>query len=181
MEIKKWKSIILISLSGMIICMVIGFIAAGTNTVIPGRLAFQFTFYGLFGSLLYAILKNATTRDFIFVSILFIVFDVIVLGGGNVSKFIVHGVNGILIAGAIFLYVKILEQDSDRFFSSNMFSISGITAFAFLFAVLVLSVFPKYKFEYSFLEGQTFFGLLIGFGLGVGFQVYSKFLSKIQS
>ena len=156
-------------------------LAAGTNGILPGHLASQFTFYGLFGSLLYAILKFGTNRDFIFVALLFFLLDIVLLGHGNPAKFIVHGVYAIFLSGSIFVYAKILEQNNQKLFLANLFSLSGIVAFSFLFAVLVLTLFPNYKFEYSFLEGQTFTGLLIGFGLGLGFHLYHRFKSKISN
>jgi hypothetical protein len=51
-------------------------------------------------------------------------------------------------------------------------------AAAFMLAVLVLTIFPNYRFKYSFLEGQTFFGLLFGLGLAIGFQIYYRFFSE---
>ena len=180
MAIQNWKKFVLITFSGLIICMLIGFVLAGTNALLPGHLAFQFTFYGLFCSLLYAVLKFSSTRDFIFVAIIFYLFDANLLGHGNPAKFIIHGIYSIFIAGSIYVYAKILEQPNQKQFLSNIFSLAGLVAFAFLCAVLLLTIFPKYKFNFSFLEGQVFIGLLIGFGLGVGFQLYYWRQSKIK-
>jgi len=180
MLIKNLKNFCLITVSGLIICMSIGFILAGTNAILPGHFAFQFTFYGLFGSLLYAVLKFSSNRDFIFVGVLFYLFDAILLGQGNPAKFIIHGIYAIFFAGSIYIYVNMLEQDTRRLFMSNILSLSSLVAFAFLMAVLILTIFPKYKFDYSFLEGQTFMGLLIGFGLGIGFHLYYRFEPKVK-
>jgi hypothetical protein len=180
MKIKKLKNFIFLTLSGLIVCMIIGLILAGTNILLPNHLAFRFTFFGLFGSLLYAVLKFSSNRDFIFITILFYILDVIIIGQGGIVKFIIHGSYSIFFAGSIYLYAKVLEQDNLKVFLSNIFSISSSSAFAFCIAVLVLTIFPKYKFDYSFLEGETFMGLLIGFGLGVGFHLYHRYQSKIK-
>ena len=180
MTTENWKHFVLITFSGLIICMLIGFILAGYNAILPGHLAFQFTFYGLFCSLLYAVLRFSSTRDFIFVAIIFYLFDAILLGHGNPAKFVIHGIYSLFIAGSIYIYAKKIEQDIKNQFLSNILSLSGLVAFAFLFTVLVLTMFPKYKFDYSFLEGQVFMGLLIGLGLGVGFHVYYWYQSKIK-
>ena len=157
--------------------MIIGFLLAGSNIINPRHLSFQFTLFGLLGPLLYATIKYSSTRDFIFVLILFILIDILIIYGGTITKFIIHGIAEIFIALAIFLYAKKMEQNN-KFFLSNIFSLSGINAFALMCTVLVLSLFPKYNFEYSFLHAQTFFGLLLGFGMGVGIHIHSKFLLK---
>jgi hypothetical protein len=178
MKTKKWKEFILLTLCGMIVCMIIGIIPAGMRAILPGNFAFQFTLYGFFGALLYAVLKFATTRDFIFIMILFILFDVMLLGKGLFAKLIIHGFYAVYLAGAIFVYVKLLEQQDNKYFLANIFSLAGISAVAFMLIVLTLCLFPHYKFEFSFLESQTFIGLLIGLGLGIGFWLYHKFLAK---
>ena len=175
MATEKWKNFTLLTLSGLIVCVIIGFITAGTNAFLPGKFAFQFTLYGLFGSLFYAVLKFSTTRDFIFITILLILFDIILLGGGTISKTIIHGLYAVLYAGAIYIFIHYIQQDKTVFNLSHVFSLSGIVATAFLLIVLLLSVFPNYPFKYSFLESQTFIGLLIGLGLGIGFKIYYKF------
>ena len=177
MKSEKSTNIILCTLSGLIVCIIIGFILAGSNIFNPRHLSFQFTLIGLLGPLLYSTLKYSSTRDFIFVLILFILMDVIIIYNGTLTKFIIHGINEIFIALAIFLYAKKMEQNK-KFFLSNILSISGIMAFALFCAVLALSLFPKYDFEYSFLHGQTVFGLLIGFGIGIGIHIHSKFLLR---
>jgi len=180
MKQKKSKEFIMLTLSGLIVCMIIGFILGGTSILLPKHHAFQFTFYGLFGSLLYAVLKFSSNRDFIFLTILFYLLDVIILGQGAILEFILHGIYSLLFAGCIFIYVKVLEQDNLKLFLSNIFSISGISAFTFLIAVLALTIFPRFKYEFSFLEGETFMGLLIGFGLGIGFSLYHGYYPKIK-
>ena len=177
MEQGKWKKFILLTLSGLIVCMIIGIIAAGRHAILPGNFAFQFTLYGLFGSLFYSTLKLTSMRDFIFLTILLIIFDFILLGGGNISKGIIHGIYAVFFAGSIYVFVNHMEQDNAKFNLANIFSLSGIVAVAFMLTILVLTIFPNYKFEYSFLEGQTIFGLLFGLGLAIGFQIYYRFFA----
>lgn len=179
MDIKKLKNLLMLSMSGIIVCIIIGFILAGLNAITPGKFAFQFTLYGIFGSLLYSVLKFTTKRDFLFVTILFILFDTILLGGGTLSKAIIHGIYAILFAGAIWIHVTITPNENKSFDLSNIFSLAGIVAVSFILIVLILNIFPNYQFEYSFLEGQTFIGLLIGLGLGIGFRIYYRYLKTI--
>ena len=110
MELKNWKNFSLLTFSGLMVCLIIGFLLAGTNAILPGHLASQFTLYGLFASLLYAILKFGTNRDFIFVTILFILLDIVLLGHGNPAKFIVHGIYALFLSGSVFVYTKFRQS-----------------------------------------------------------------------
>lgn len=179
MDMTKIKSLLVLTLFSLIPCVVIGMILAGTRAVIPGNFSFQFTFYGLFGGLLYAVLKFFDRRNFIFVLILLIIFDFILLGGGNLNKLIIHGIYAIIFAGAIFFYVKRLESADKSTWFRNIFSFAGNTALAFLVIVMVLRLLPGYVFEISFLEGQTSIGLMIGLGMGLGFQGYFKIQDRL--
>ena len=126
MAVKNWKVFVLITLSGLIMCMFIGFILAGSRALLPGHIAFQFTGYGFFCSLLYTTLKFSTTRDYLFVAVIFYLFDVILLGHGNPSKFIIHGSYSLFLVLSIFIYVRKLEQEAQNGFLANVFSLSGI-------------------------------------------------------
>lgn len=174
----KLNNYLLIIFFGTICSMLIGYLFTGLFIFRIKHVAFQFTIYGFIGSVLYSILKYRNFRDFAYILILYVAFDLIVFGVSSPLMVFVRILYALSLGVAILIYVKYVEDNAPNAVIRNLVSISGLLSISFLIAIQILRIIPVYKFDVSVMEGQTCFGLFIGFGLGSGFQLYYQFRDK---
>ncbi len=169
---------------GALTCIIIGFLFLGTRVFHPHDPAFQFTVYGISGSLLYAVLQFRNIRDFIFVWIFLVALDLILFRVSSFPIIVIRILYIFMIALAIYIYHLFANLTIKKSFVLKPVFLAGLLAILFLAIMLVMSIFlnkpeirslPEMR---ALIEGQTFFGLLIGFGLGIGFELFNV-LDKI--
>jgi len=164
--------------SGTLLCIIIGLLFLGIRIFHPRDPAFQFTIYGLSGSLLYAILQLRNFRNFIYACIFLVVFILVLFRVTSIPIIVSRFLYIAAVAFSVYIYhISTGTSLKDLFLVKPVF-LAGLFAIQFLILMLVTGLFIREPDIRFVIEGQTFFGLLIGFGMGLGFEL-AEILDRI--
>lgn len=160
---------------GALACIIVGFLFLGGRIFHTYHPAFQFTVYGISGSLLYALLQFRNIRDFIFVLIFWVVLDLILFRITSFPIIVVRILYILMVGLAIYIYHLFANLTIKKSFILKPVFLAGLLPILFLPIQLLVSIFknnPESEIRVE-IDYQTIFGLLIGFGLGIGFELFN--------
>jgi hypothetical protein len=160
-----------VSASGFLFTLLFGYLLKGSNIFIPRDPGFQFFIFGLSGSILYSTLKFCGMRNFIYVFLILFLAEIV---RSHVTHVVIMSGRFLYylgVAASIYVYFQIfIKQPIDLKFG-KLFALAGLLATADFLIILITGIFFDIPDYGTFLIGQTFFGFLIGLGLGCGFEI----------
>jgi len=176
MKNDKMYQIILMTLGGMLGSILIGFIFFNTSIFIPARSNFQFVASGFMGALFFSLLKYTSTKEQVF-SLLFVLFlNLVLFTGREIS--LTYVIRDVFFIGGIFLsvkfYYKLIQKNPQIKFYLRCFALALIYGLInslcgiFVYLINVEVGFPPIEFIYLVAR----YGILIGFGIGIGTDLY---------
>ncbi len=171
MPATNWKNLILLIICGTLTTLLIGFLFTGLRIFQHDQPPFQFFTYGLLGSVIYAMLLLRTKKDFAAAFIFLVFLDIVVLRIVSIPLLILRILSALVLAISVFSYWRFLRSQPP--FWLRPLLLAGLFACVTLGLLLLVSVFYWQPDIRLLIEAQTFFALLIGFGLGIGFEVFN--------
>lgn len=174
------KQSMIISFFGMIGCMLIGYLFLGSRIFIPRDPAFQFIVYGFIGSVMFSILRFSSLRSFLFVSVLFYLIEVTIIKFGKVDIFFARFLFFWGVVGSIFIFYKFFYLNLKVLKIGKFIILGGILALANMLIVSIGGQFVSVDNLKAIIEGQAFFGLLIGSGIGLGIEIAELFGNELS-
>lgn len=176
MKSDKIYQILLLTFFGMFGSILIGFILYNTSIFIPTRTNFQFIASGLFGAVFFSLLEYKSVREQIYGIVIMLVLNLIVFTGKSLSVgFIIRDV---FYLGGLFFSIKLYYQ----FISLNpnvkyylrsfalalIYGLLNIVCGSIVFIINSEWSLPPTSFIYLIAK----YGVLIGFGIGLGIDFY---------
>ena len=168
--------IILMTFFGLLGSTIIGFIFFQSSIFLPRLTNFQFIAFGLSGALFYSFFEYKSTKDQLLVFILVIILNLIIFSGRFLSLklFLRDLLFFISLFISIYLYHLFLKKNPKLKFyirSLALVSIYGLmdAVFSiFIYMIIRSGNFPPPNYIYFIAR----YGILIGFGLGIGIDFY---------
>jgi hypothetical protein len=165
-------------LLGTLCSVILGYIFAGSKIFVTYNPEFQFILYGVIGSLLLAILKFRSLKDFILVSVIIFVLELLTYRFSSVGVASGRLIFMIGVAGVIYIYHTYFEKHISGMIFGKFVILAGLMAtmeivITILAAALIYV--PSFKI---YLLTQSFIGLLFGAGIGLGFELTAWSLKK---
>jgi hypothetical protein len=186
MKSEKIYQIILMTFFGMLGSVLIGFIFFNTSIFIPTRTNFQFVAAGFIGALFFSLLEYESLREQIFGMLFILILNLIIFTGKAIS--ISYLVRDVFYLGGLFLSIKLYYQfikknPKIKYYLRNL-------ALAFIYGLLnivcgsiILFINSDWNFPTtSFIYFLAKYGVLIGFGIGLGIDFYyqnKKYLNSL--
>jgi hypothetical protein len=157
--------------SGLLSCLVIGYLFSGMQIFIATRPPFQFVVIGLSGAILFSVLKFSTRRNFIFTAALLLMLMVIhgkVKSPGILTARVLYFTG---IATAIYLYHRFYDMPIHALRFGKFLSLAATVAVINLLYISLWCAILNLPNSMELIVNQTFTGFLIGAGLGIGFEI----------
>jgi hypothetical protein len=160
-----------ISACGFIFTILIGFLLKQKTIFTNTDPGFSFVVWGLMGAVLFSILKFWGFRNFIFAFFFLFVFYILRSPMRHAGPILAHLILSIFLAVSIFVYLRFFYPKLVKLAFGKFLILAVLLAFSMLLFILVIRVFIEVPAFRSTLGGLTFYGFLIGTGLGLGFEI----------
>ena len=163
------KKAVIIFLCGFLGSLIIGLIFLGIRIIITTDPAFQFISYGISGSVIFALLNYSSKRNFILGTLFFLALEMVLIKihseliFARIAYFLV-------IVFSIYLYHTFFYKSTPQLKYIRIFALAGIVAIINVLLSAIGGLVMEAENLKAIIEGQSFFGLLIGLGLGVGIE-----------
>ena len=173
---------ILLTFSGWLGSVLMGLVVVGTAIFSPHSSNFMFVSAGLYGSIFFALLKYRSLKEQVFGMIIMFFLNLVIFQGRSISVYIV--IRDIVWLVSLFLSVKLYFLFIHKYSDVRHFLRSFALAFIFgLFSsasglilfLINVGKFPPMDFIYIMVR----YGVLIGFGIGFGVDLYLQNKDKI--
>ncbi|MDR3626983.1 MAG: hypothetical protein P4L45_09130 [Ignavibacteriaceae bacterium] len=177
------KSLILTALFGFALCVIIGLIFIGTAIFNICNSSFIILVDGFCGAVFYSVLKYRNIKEQILTGIV-ILFIPVLIHGRSISS-TVHLIGIILFIISLLSSVVCYKLFINKYRSYPIFLRSmALPVFLELFdilatLILVLIYHPKAMIIYSSIFLTSKYAAFIGFGLGIGFDLFELLKNKI--
>ena len=163
------KKSIIIFMCGFLGSLIIGYIFLGNRIINTTDPAFQFIAYGISGSIIFALLNYSSKRNFIFGTLFFLALEM-VLVKIHFELIFARTVYFLAIVFSIYLYHTFFYKTPPQLKYIRIFALAGIVAIINVILSAIGGLVMEAENLKAIIEGQSFFGLLIGLGLGVGIE-----------
>lgn len=152
----------------------VGIIFFGLQVFNTADASFQFIAFGLICSIFYSTLKFSKIRNAIYLYALMIYLHEILFMYSKTS-FVVRDVVFFLSMGiAVYLFCRYFEPKMDKLKFGKFLTVAALFSIGYLVATLLLRlIFQPVQFTQQLFTNISF-GLLIGIGLGIGFELADK-------
>ena len=176
------KNLILTALSGFVLCIVIGLIFKGTLIFNYCSSSFIITVDGFCGAVFYSVLKYRNIKEQILTGIVILFIPVLIHGGSIASLMHLTGILIFIIS--LLASIVCYKLFIDKYNSYPLFLRSlALPVFLGLFdmlatLILVLIYHPDKMIIYPSIFINSKYAAYIGFGLGIGFDLYDKLNRK---
>ncbi len=170
---------VFLTLSGFFFSLLLGYLFKGFdifNFKDPGS---QFLIYGFIGSVIFCTLKLTGLRNFIFVSILIFALSIVLYKITYIPLIPARLLYFASIAVSVYLYFILFENRMTGVKFGKFFALAGLIATGQLVSCLIVMPFMELAEPKLFLAAQVFYGLLIGSGIGAGFEIWDIIEEKI--
>ncbi|MDZ7261408.1 MAG: hypothetical protein ONB05_04810 [candidate division KSB1 bacterium] len=162
---------VVISISGFLLCLIMGYLYIGFRIFTPNNPGFQFIAFGLTGSIIFTTLKFSGLKNSIFALVFLYFADIVLFKQAHINPLVGHLLHFLGIGISIYLYFLIFYCSLKELRFGKFLSLAALIATTYLIISLITGIFyqfPNFKLHVS---GYTFLGFLIGTGLGIGFEV----------
>jgi hypothetical protein len=176
MKSEKVIQIVLMAFFGLLGSALIGFIFFNSSIFTPTRTNFQFVAGGLIGSLFFSLLEYGNKKDQIFGMLFILILNLIIFTGKAIS--ISYLIRDVIYLGGLFLSIKlyylfIKRNPKVKYYLRSL-------ALAFIYGLInivcgsvILFINSDWNFPTaSFIYFLAKYGVLIGFGIGLGIDFY---------
>ena len=185
MKSDKMYQISLMTLGGMLGSILIGLLFFNTSILIPTKSDFQFVSYGFIGALFFSLLKYKSIKEQIFSLLFVLILNLIIFTGSSIS--LTYVIRDVFFISSIFLSVKLYHHFTTKYsqvkFYLRCFALALIYGVVnSLCGILVYLIngragFPPIEFIYLIAR----YGILIGFGIGLGTDFYFQNKKQLTS
>ncbi|MBI3124348.1 MAG: hypothetical protein HYZ10_08080 [Ignavibacteriales bacterium] len=169
-------------LCGFTSCLVFGLLFYGLNIFNTHDIRFQIVLFGLFGSVVYAVMNYRTSKEIIYVAFQFLIITFIVRAKTfSLNTLITDVVLITAIYIAIYYYKLFTDKNSNlplffrAFILLVFFGLANVLGVVFLFLIHG-SIF---KISMAYLLFYIKIPALIGLALGIGFDFFEKYKEKL--
>lgn len=176
MKHSKMDQIFLMTLGGMLGSILIGFIFFNTSIFSPTQSNFQFVTYGFIGALFFGLLEYKSLKEQILGIILILFLNLVIFSGRSLS--IAYLIRDVLFIGSLILSVKLYYQFIKKnpqiklylrsFALALIYGLINAVCGIIVYLVNAKAGFPPMDFIYLMAR----YGILIGFGIGLGTDFY---------
>ncbi len=174
----KMDQIFLMTLGGMLGSILIGFIFFNTSIFSPTESNFQFVACGFMGALFFSLLEYKSPKEQIWGIIIILFLNLIIFTGRSLS--ITYLVRDVFFVGSLILSVKLYYQFIKKnpqiklylrsFALALIYGLINSACGIIVYMINAKAGFPPMEFIYLMAR----YGILIGFGIGLGTDFYFK-------
>ncbi|PIP79366.1 MAG: hypothetical protein COW85_01270 [Ignavibacteria bacterium CG22_combo_CG10-13_8_21_14_all_37_15] len=172
----KTDQIFLMTLGGMLVSILIGFIFFSTSIFSPTQSNFQFVAYGFMGALFFSLLEYKSLKEQVWGIILILFLNLIMFTGRSLS--ITYLIRDVFFIGSLILSVKLYYQFIKKnpqikfylrsFALALIYGLINTACGIIVYMVNAKAGFPPMEFIYIMAR----YGILIGLGIGLGTDFY---------
>lgn len=178
MSKKKLGDAIITGLLGALGSMAMGFIMVGLRIFTPTAPTFQFVAWGVVAAILFVIHKFSTMRNFLFATLILFLIEIIWLQATQLLLIVGRLVFYLMLAAIIHCYRELYDRRLSGLRWGKFLALGGVFGSGLLLISAVTSPFVKQMPPIDFIQTETYTGLLIGLGLGIGFEIAEGILKK---
>ncbi|MBN2425528.1 MAG: hypothetical protein JXR46_03180 [Calditrichaceae bacterium] len=172
------NSMIFSLITGTLCSVILGYLFAGKKILVPYNPDFQLLLYGLIGSLLLAILKFRSIKDFLIISIVIFIMELLTYRFSSVGIVSGRVVYMLGMAAALYLFYIYFENSLSGIVIGKFIVLAGLLALIqSVVSLLAWPVLGVHDFR-EYLLHQSFIGLLLGTGIGLGFELVAWGLKR---
>jgi hypothetical protein len=178
----KIKYFLFTALSGFALCVILSPLFYRTAIFNHSYLVFSIVLTGFCGAVFYSVLKYRTTKEQILTGIIIFILPVLIHGRSIRPTFWISDIVSVAsLLGSIVCYKLFIDKyNSYPLFIRSMSLPFFLALFNFIATLILILVYhpDAMKFNYAIFYYAKF-GAFIGFGLGIGFDLFEKFKDKI--
>lgn len=178
------KNFIITAVCGFVVCLIVGILFFRGAVFILSSNKFIYTAYGILGGLVFAAMFYRNTRDSLIVLAVLFILNIIIIHSHYISFIIRDVVAFSSLWLSIYIYKNWFYNSSEKYKYLRAFGFGIITALIFFVAgifLLYINV-PLERISVELCMQVSLFylqsGMLIGLGLGLGFDLAELIISK---
>jgi hypothetical protein len=181
----KMDQIFLMTLGGLLGSILIGFIFFNTSIFSPTQSNFQFVTFGFIGALFFSLLEYKSLKEQIFGIILILFLNLVIFSGRSLS--ITYIIRDVFFIGSVILSVKLYYQFIKKnpqiklylrcFALALTYGLINSACGIIVYVINAKAGFPPVEFIYIIAR----YGILIGFGIGLGTDFYFQYKKQLTS
>jgi len=176
------QNIVINSLSGFLVCLFIGMIVFGSSIFNFQHSSSQIIVFGIYAAILFSVIRYGSRKELVFVILMAFLLNIILQGRHMPFSFLVR--DSLFFFSyylALIVYKKFIEKYEQLPFFFRAF---GLALFLGMFNLvctwLLVQLYPPSTNEISStFYLNAFYSAIIGISLGVGFDLFEKFESRI--
>ena len=172
------RNILLNTLFGSLVCIIFGVLIYGIEIFDFQSSRSQIFVFGIYGAVFFSVLKYGKRKELIFIGVLIFVVNIILQGKSITFNFFLRDLLFVSsLFSALVLYKLFIDNYSKLLITIRVLSLSILLGlFNAIATIILVQIFDAPNNEMInavMLNAQ--YGFLVGFGLGLGFDLYEKF------
>jgi len=172
------RNILLNTLFGSLVCIIFGVLIYGIEIFDFQSSRSQIFVFGIYGAVFFSVLKYGKRKELIFIGVLIFVVNIILQGKSITFNYFLRDLLFVSsLFSALVLYKLFIDNYSKLLITIRVLSLSILLGlFNAIATIILVQIFDAPNNEMInavMLNAQ--YGFLVGFGLGLGFDLYEKF------
>ncbi|MEJ5351197.1 MAG: hypothetical protein WHS65_06365 [Melioribacteraceae bacterium] len=177
---KNSKIIFYTVLIGFISSVIFGLLFYGLNIFNIHDTRFQIVLLGIFGSLIYAIMKSGKKKELYYVAILFLIVTAIIRAKTiSLNTILMDSLLIVAVFISIYYYKLFIDKNSNIPLFLRALVLMLLFGITNVIGVIILMIIHKVEISATYLLFYSRVPALIGLALGIGFDVFEKFKEKL--
>ena len=168
------NSMVVRMVSGIICCLMLGFIFFGFRVFTIGHAPFQFTAYGLVGSISFSLFAFRRYRDALFVLLLLFALNIALVG---TAYLFTHLLSFGSVVAVTYIFSRYYFFELGNLKLARPLILAGLLSILYLLITAFLGMFYETDIVRVAVFGNMPYGFLVGLGLGLGFEL-AEFLIR---